>query len=118
MINHIATKHKTFKEDEAVSNEDVSSLLKKQVDLFNTRQKELAEANAMSIDTGKMKGKTSVKRSDVIRAKIRTFARLNYMTTVLRKNAETIKGIKKFNPTGKLDLGSILGGEDELAYQY
>jgi len=65
-----------------------------------------------------MKGKTSVKRSDVIRAKIKTFARLNYMTHILRKNAETVKGIKAFNPTGKLDLGSILGGDDELAYKY
>jgi hypothetical protein len=65
-----------------------------------------------------MKGKTSVKRSDVIRAKIRTFARLNYMTTVLRRNAEVVKGIKAFNPTGKLDLGSILGGDEDLAYKY
>ena len=40
------------------------------------------------------------------------------MTTKLRKNAEVVKGIKALNPTGKLDLGSILGGDDELAMQY
>jgi hypothetical protein len=40
------------------------------------------------------------------------------MTTVLRRNAEVVKGIKAFNPTGKLDLGSILGGDEDLAYKY
>jgi predicted XRE-type DNA-binding protein len=37
MINHIATKNKKFAATEDVSNEEVSDLLKKQVEVFNKR---------------------------------------------------------------------------------
>lgn len=37
MINHIATKNKKFANTEDVTNEEVSDLLKKQMEVFNKR---------------------------------------------------------------------------------
>jgi hypothetical protein len=70
--------------------------------LFIERQKVLAKEKGTI--------KTKIKKSDIIRAKIRVFARLNYMTTVLRKNSELVTAIKALNPTGKLDRGILAGG--------
>ena len=46
----------------------------------------------------------------MIKAKIRAFARMNYMTKILRDNAETVVKIKEHSQGGKLELGSILAG--------
>jgi len=43
---------------------------------------------------------------------------MNYMTTVLRKNAALVTQIKALNPTGKLDQGILLGGEKSLMETY
>lgn len=43
---------------------------------------------------------------------------MNYMTKVLRENAETVAKIKSLNPTGKLKQGTLLGGAEELQRQY
>jgi hypothetical protein len=50
----------------------------------------------------------------VIRAKIRVFARFNYMNKILRENAETVTKIKQLNQKDKLQINTILGGHDEL----
>ena len=60
----------------------------------------------------------TIKKSDVIRAKVKVFARMNYMTQVLRKNADLVTKIKSLNPTGKLDQNTLLGGEKSLGESY
>jgi hypothetical protein len=40
------------------------------------------------------------------------------MATVLRSNAELVSRIKALNPSGHLDLGTILGGEKSLMNSY
>jgi len=54
----------------------------------------------------------------VIKAKIRAFARMNYMTKILRDNAETVVKIKEHSQGGKLELGSILAGSAALQRQH
>jgi hypothetical protein len=43
---------------------------------------------------------------------------MNYMTTVLRKNADLVTKIKSLNPSGTLDKGVLLGGEKTLMENY
>jgi hypothetical protein len=54
----------------------------------------------------------------VLRAKVRAFSRLNHMTNILRRNSELVSKIKSLNPSGHLDLGTLLGGEDALMNSY
>jgi len=59
-----------------------------------------------------------VKRAEVIRSKVKAFARMNYMAKMLQNNSEKIARIKHHNPTGKLEMGTILGGQTEIEKQY
>ena len=94
----------------SIDKESLADLMKVQEDLFNKRQAELKEK-----ENG---GVVTIKRGELIRAKVKTFARMNYMCHVLRKEAELVTNIKALNPTGKLDLGVLLGGHDEMVRTY
>ena len=60
----------------------------------------------------------TIKRSEIIRAKVKVFARMNHMTQVLRRNSELVTKIKSLNPSGHLDINTILGGTDALMNSY
>mmetsp|Transcript_31131 Transcript_31131/g.42276 ORF Transcript_31131/g.42276 Transcript_31131/m.42276 type:complete len:95 (+) Transcript_31131:1150-1434(+) len=50
------------------------------------------------------------KRMEVLRTKVKAFARMNRIFKQIRENQEEILQIKKISSTGKLPPGLIIGG--------
>ena len=85
MLNHIAKKsmqkgNSNTVESPMLPSEDMNTLLNEQKEQYLKRQEELKKDNK----------NVTIKKSDVIRAKIKVFARMNYMTSQLRKNSDTV----------------------------
>ena len=107
MLNHLL--HKAGVNTPASKGDaDIKQLLEDQKKVFEERQAQIKQD----------KGEKTIRRVDVIKAKVRVFARMNYMTQQLRKNSELVAKIKSLNPTGRLDQGTLLGGKATLMENY
>jgi hypothetical protein len=107
MITHVAVKNDKYgKKGDIVDNKELAKILEESADMYAQKQREI-------------KGEgVAIKRGDILRAKVRAFSRMNHMTNVLRRNSELVSKIKSLNPSGHLDLGTILGGPDSLMNSY
>jgi serine/threonine-protein phosphatase 2B catalytic subunit len=60
------------------------------------------------------KAQQKVKLMERVRAKVRTIGRMNKMLRVMRENAEKLDTIKRVAPDGKVPVGTVMGGIEEI----
>ena len=75
---------------------------------------QMSEALVKSHVADQNKNVAKVKLMERVRAKVRTIGRMSKMLRVLRENAEKLDTIKRVAPDGKVPVGTVMGGVDEI----
>lgn len=67
----------------------------------------------MAIQTQQVKTDKE-KRMQVLRTKVKAFARMNRIFKTIKENKEEIIKIKEMTPDGKVPVGVLMGGTKEI----